>query len=129
MSPQETKQLNGPLYRMSLDYAKTLTHNRETAKDLVQDAYYRANKRKVTFQSGSNLWGWVRAIVYNTFLSDYRHRKRRETLLRENLNTVGWAVTATVSNPVLESFQVADVKKLINDLPKLYREPFVLFHQ
>ncbi|MGW2814183.1 sigma-70 family RNA polymerase sigma factor [Streptomyces sp. NPDC001415] len=57
--------------------ALRLTRNREDAEDLVQETYAIAYKCFHQFRAGTNLWGWLRRIMTNAFITSYR-KKRTE---------------------------------------------------
>jgi RNA polymerase sigma-70 factor, ECF subfamily len=53
-------------------FAISLTRNRATADDLVQDTFVKAWSRIDRFQRGTNLRAWLFTILRNTFYSDRR---------------------------------------------------------
>ncbi|MGW1868424.1 sigma-70 family RNA polymerase sigma factor [Streptomyces mauvecolor] len=63
-------------YRRRL-YAQALrlTRNPEDAEDLVQETYAIAYKCFHQFRAGTNLWGWLRRIMTNAFITSYRKRR------------------------------------------------------
>ena len=58
-----------PLFISLYNFAHWLTHNREEAEDLVQEAYLKALKGFASFQQGTNFRAWMYRIVRNTFLT------------------------------------------------------------
>ncbi len=53
-----------------------LTRNQSDAEDLVQDVYLRAFSNFASFQEGTNIRAWLYRILTNTFISDYRSRRK-----------------------------------------------------
>lgn len=53
-----------------------LTRNPSDAEDLVQDVYLRAFSNFASFQEGTNIRAWLYRILTNTFISDYRSKRR-----------------------------------------------------
>src|SRR5438105_14564260 len=64
---------------MSALYAAALrmTRNPSDAEDLVQETYLRAYRGFEGFKEGTNLKAWLYKILTNTFLNQYRAKKRR----------------------------------------------------
>lgn len=69
-------QLRSPLFSFALN----LTKNEESARDLVQETAYKAYKYRDRYQPHTNLRAWLMTIMRNSFINDYRKRKRRQTL-------------------------------------------------
>ncbi len=126
MTTQEIQQLNGKLYQECISYALTLTNNVVTARDLVQDAYYKAFKHEQQFEPGTNLRAWIKRIVYNTFASDYRREKRRRELFQEAPRRDHWMVTATTDNSAPAAIESNTILQLVDQLKDIYRRPFLL---
>src|SRR5215210_751336 len=64
---------------MSALYAAALrmTRNPSDAEDLVQETYLRAYRGFGGFREGTNLKAWLYRILTNTFINQYRAKKRR----------------------------------------------------
>jgi RNA polymerase sigma-70 factor (ECF subfamily) len=64
---------------MSSLYAAALrmTRNPSDAEDLVQETYLRAYRGFGGFREGTNLKAWLYKILTNTFINQYRAKKRR----------------------------------------------------
>jgi RNA polymerase sigma-70 factor, ECF subfamily len=58
-------------------YALKIAANSDDASDLVQETYYRAFKSYHQFENGTNSKAWMFMILKNTFINNYR-KKRRE---------------------------------------------------
>ncbi len=50
--------------------------HRDRAQDLVQDTMVKGFKNFHRFEEGSNFRAWMYTILTNTFINDYRRRKR-----------------------------------------------------
>jgi RNA polymerase sigma-70 factor (ECF subfamily) len=62
-----------PLYRQAL----RMTSNRSDAEDLVQETVLNAYAGRRAFEPGTNFTAWLRRIMINTYISNYRRQKRR----------------------------------------------------
>lgn len=65
-----------PYLRALYNFAFRLTHDKDEAKDLVQDTYLKAYRFFDTFQKGTNAKAWVFRILKNTFINDYRKKSK-----------------------------------------------------
>ncbi len=63
----------GSLYSAAL----RMTRNPADAEDLVQETYLKAYRGFGGFTEGTNLKAWLYRILTNTFINDYRKKKRR----------------------------------------------------
>lgn len=61
-------------------FARTITHNREDADDLVQIAIERAIKRSDQWEPGTRLDSWIFRIMKNAWIDEARTRIRRDRL-------------------------------------------------
>lgn len=56
--------------------AMTLTRNRSDAEDLTQETLLKAYRSFDSFESGTNLRGWLYRIMMNAYITSYRKQKR-----------------------------------------------------
>ena len=62
-------------------FALSLTSDRDTALDLVQDTYLKAITYKDKFVDYTNLKAWVFTIMKNTFINNYRRNIKENTII------------------------------------------------
>jgi RNA polymerase sigma-70 factor (ECF subfamily) len=62
-------------------FAMSLTSDRDTALDLVQDTYLKAITHKELFVDYTNLKAWVFTIMKNTFINNYRRNVKENTII------------------------------------------------
>jgi RNA polymerase sigma-70 factor (ECF subfamily) len=76
--PAETAFERDVLPHMDLMYrvALRLTGEPASAEDLVQDTVLKAFRAWDGFRQGTNARGWLLTILRNTFVNDYRRRRR-----------------------------------------------------
>lgn len=60
-------------------FAYKLTRNRDDADDLLQSTLATALDKQNQFEHGTNLFSWTSRIMFNAFVSAYRHNCRFET--------------------------------------------------
>ena len=114
------------LYRVAL----RLTGEAAAAEDLVQETMLRALRGWNGFRAGSNARAWLVTILRNTFINDYRRRRREPVPV--DLDAVDpWAIYRAVadSDPEGEFFsRIVDARVLeaVDRLPPDFREVLVL---
>lgn len=126
MTSKELKLLNGPLYQECIGLAMSLTKEKTLALDLVQESYYLAHKYEHKYQEDTNLSSWIKRIVYNTFTSHYRKKKRRNELLSAKPPANCWINQVIVENPVIGELCAEDLILLIESIPLIYRKAFLM---
>jgi RNA polymerase sigma-70 factor (ECF subfamily) len=82
------------MFEMSLDasrkrlyeQAMRLTRGKSAdAEDLVQETLLRAMQWRDSFRQNESLGPWLRAILFHTFVNDYRRKRRRPAVLLSDL--------------------------------------------
>src|SRR5688572_2719882 len=58
------------------NFAYRLTLDQDDSKDLVQDTYLKAYRFIDSFQQGTNAKAWLFRILKNSFINDYRKKKK-----------------------------------------------------
>ncbi|AQS86950.1 DNA-directed RNA polymerase sigma-E/Sigma-24/FecI [Neoasaia chiangmaiensis NBRC 101099] len=100
--------------------ALSLTRNRASAEDLVQDAVCNALAAQDSFIPGTNFSAWMHRILRNRFISDLR--KRRDTTDIDDVPSSSFA-----SNPTHEdSLALKDLSLALSRLPADQREALVM---
>jgi RNA polymerase sigma-70 factor, ECF subfamily len=74
--------LTRSLHRLRI-YALSLTGNRDSAQDLVQQTVLKALVGRSSFEPGSNFPGWIFRIQRNEFLSGLRRTRRIAEICRD----------------------------------------------
>jgi len=106
-------------------YALKLTTNMDDAQDLVQETMLKALKYRSKFSEGTNFSAWIHTIMKNTFINDYRRKKKRlvvrdETENQVLLNNPSVASPYSSENPTLYQ----EIVKTVDALDARYRVPF-----
>jgi RNA polymerase sigma-70 factor, ECF subfamily len=79
-----------PLYR----HARRMTRNHADAEDLVQDTLVKAYANLGSFKQGTNLRGWLFRIMTNSYINDYRKKRRHPAQHPSGLITESLLATA-----------------------------------
>lgn len=108
-----------------LNFALTLTSNREEAKDLLQETTLRALDNKEKYYENVNFKGWVFTIMHNIFVNNYRRVVRSQTMIdqTENLYHLNMPQDSGFDTPE-GAYTVAEIVKVINSFSNEYQVPF-----
>ncbi|MEO8166948.1 MAG: sigma-70 family RNA polymerase sigma factor [bacterium] len=63
------------------NYALRMTYKPEDAEDLVQETYLKAYRFWDSYQSGTNIRGWMFRILKNSFLNEHRKDSRQPEMI------------------------------------------------
>jgi RNA polymerase sigma-70 factor (ECF subfamily) len=128
MTPAEIQRLSTGFYPEYRSFALNLTRDEESAADLLQEAIYLVLKNHERFIRGTNLQAWIKTIIRNTFISDYRKQKRRQELTEEHLHQDDWMNKTIDRNPAESSLGAEEIMERIKALPEIYRRAFLLHY-
>lgn len=119
--------------------AMRMTRNPTAAQDLVADVFAKAWKAFHQFERGTNMRAWLYRILTNTYINDYRRRKRVGNQVQidqyENqdefyfYNKIAENVTDEREDPAratLAKFAEQDIINAMDKLPDGYRETVIL---
>lgn len=107
-------------------FAYTLTANREDAQDLVQDTVVKAISYRDKFADQTNLAAWLYTIMKNTFINNYRRKKKGNTIIDGSKELENLRVINSDGYGSPESkFRYDELSKGIEALPKELKHPFV----
>jgi RNA polymerase sigma-70 factor (ECF subfamily) len=112
--------------------ALRLTRNPSDAEDLVQETYLRAYRGFGGFEEGTNLRAWLYRILTNTFINNYRAKKRRPDeseldevedlyLYRKLGGLEAASVGRSAEDELMDWFTDAEVKEAVEALPEQFR--------
>lgn len=102
-----------------------ITRNALDAEDLVQETFAKALAAWGKFEPGTNLNAWLRRIMINTFISDYRKRRAEPHFVPADSVSLQllWAQSRADSaeDQVLSYLLHADLTAALRALPHRYR--------
>lgn len=104
-----------------LRFAKKLTGASADAEDLVQDTFLKALRHRGKFD-GSNLRAWLFTIMKNTFVNDFRRKKKSRQVISDNTIDT-W--TQRMSADFEGTLNARQIVMKIAELPNAYSHPFV----
>lgn len=108
-----------------MNFALTLTSNREEAKDLLQETTLRALDNKDKYYENVNFKGWVFTIMHNIFVNNYRRVVRSQTMIdqTDNLYHLNMPQDSGFNSPE-GSYTVGEISRVINSFTDEYKVPF-----
>lgn len=123
-----TKEFNSSLIGMKSNlqrFALSLTSDRDSALDLVQDTYLKAITYKDKFVDYTNLKAWVFTIMKNTFINNYRRSAKENTLIdgTQDLYYLNMPLDKGSLSPE-SSYAQEEIEKTIDSLVDEFRIPF-----
>lgn len=104
-----------------------MVNDREEANDLAQDVFIKIYKNLDKYYPDYKFSTWVIRISTNHVI-DYRRKKKQETVPIEE---VEFSLRTEESPEVayIRREQKEELKKIVNDLPDMYKIPIMLYHE
>jgi len=96
------------------NFGYRLTLDRDDAKDLVQDTYFKAFRFIESFQKGTNAKAWLFRILKNSFINDYR-KKSKEPGKVDYQEVESFYNSEDVHHPITPDLRVEALKDMIGD--------------
>jgi len=108
-------------------FAMSLTSDRDTALDLVQDTYVKAITHKDKFADYTNLKAWVFTIMKNTFINNYRRNVKENTIIdgTQDLYYLNQPQDKGFISPE-SNYAEGEIEKAVNSLEDEFRIPFTM---
>jgi RNA polymerase sigma-70 factor (ECF subfamily) len=102
--------------------ALALTKDRDAAADLVQQACERGLRAKSSLGDGTNAGAWLKCVIRNLFIDEYRSRQKEAPLLSD------MAAESIESGPpaIADILTIDEVKQEIQAMPQADRVILVL---
>ena len=112
--------------------AMRMTRNPTDAEDLVQETYLRAYRGFGGFEQGTNLKAWLYRILTNTYINEYRKKKRRPDesdiddvedlyLYRRLGGLAGATAGRSAEEELFEQITDSNIKEALEALPEQFR--------
>jgi RNA polymerase sigma factor (sigma-70 family) len=111
-------------------FAVTLTRDKESAKDLVQETMYKAIANKDKYINGTNIKAWLYTIMRNIFINDYRKKAKQNVILDSTPNDFLLDYNqAAISNLAENKIRLKEIESAIYHLPSIFKDPFMLYFE
>lgn len=115
------------------NFAYRLTFDEDDAKDLVQDTYLKAFRFIDSFQQGTNAKAWLFRILKNSFINDYRKKKKepakvdyQEVETFYNSEDVDRQITPDLRVESLQNLMGDEISNALNALDVDFRTVIIL---
>lgn len=99
------------------------TTNADEAQDILQDGFIKVFNKLPEFVNKGSLDGWVRRIMVNTALDQYRKNKKYQ----KDIEIDTYSYKLEDQDFIIESINATDLLKIIQTIPEGYRVVFNLF--
>lgn len=96
------------------NFGYRLTLDRDDAKDLVQDTYFKAFRFIESFQKGTNAKAWLFRILKNSFINEYR-KKTKEPGKVDYQEVESYYNSDDVNRQITPDLRVDSLKDMIGD--------------
>ena len=108
-----------------MNFALSLTTNKEAAEDLLQETTLRVLNNKDKYYENVNFKGWVFTIMHNIFVNNYRRIVRSKTIMdtTDNLYHLNLPQDSGFDTPN-GAYTVKEINKAIDSFTDEYKVPF-----
>lgn len=114
--------------RNLLNFAYTLTANRDDAYDLLQDTTLKALDNQDKYVSNVNFKGWIFTIMRNLFINKYRRQARAAVVVdhSDDLYIINLGQETASESPD-GAYSAKEITSIIGTIPEELRRPFSMF--
>jgi len=115
------------------NFAYRITYDEDTAKDLLQDTYYKAFRFIESFHEGTNAKAWLFRILKNSFINEFRKKNKEPSMVDYqevetyyNSDDVNEVITSDLRVEVLQDMIGDEVSNALNALAVDFRIVIIL---
>lgn len=111
-----------------MNFALTLTANRNDAQDLMQDTTLKVLDNQEKFVDNVNFKGWVLTIMRNIFINNYHKIVRTQTVVDQDIDLHNLDIMndSGFDNPD-GAYQIQEITSAIESLNEELKVPFSMF--
>jgi RNA polymerase sigma factor (sigma-70 family) len=95
----------------------------EEAQDILQDAFIKVFDRIESFKATGSLEGWIKKVMVNTALDNFRKKKHERDHISVDINEVRYEL----HDEIHETISAKELLGIIQKLPSGYRTVFNLY--
>lgn len=110
-------------------FALQLTRDKNDAEDLYQDTIYKAIRYRHLYKPKTNLQAWLMTIMRNTFINEWRRRKRKQQIAELQIPGVTFSQTTPVRNAGEENIVLQEIMKALEELDQGLSKPFLMAYK
>jgi RNA polymerase sigma-70 factor (ECF subfamily) len=115
------------------NFAYRITYDEDTAKDLLQETYYKAFRFIESFHQGTNAKAWLFRILKNSFINEFRKKNKEPSMIDYqdvetyyNSDDVNEVITSDLRVEVLQDMIGDEVSNALNALAVDFRIVIIL---
>ena len=115
------------------NFAYRITYDEDSAKDLLQDTYYKAFRFIGSFHEGTNAKAWLFRILKNSFINEFRKKNKEPSMIDYqdvetyyNSDDVNEVITNDLRVEVLQDMIGDEVSNALNSLAVDFRIVIIL---
>ncbi|MCB9225052.1 MAG: sigma-70 family RNA polymerase sigma factor [Crocinitomicaceae bacterium] len=105
-------------------FALKYTRDEDLAKDLAQETILKALSNREKFTTNTNLKGWLKVILKNTFINSYR--KKSNQVISYNSDDYKVMVGDMDDYKPDDMLMTDHIQSLIDELPEFLQTPFMM---
>ena len=131
MSTQDFYTNIDTIYTPLQSFALGLTKNMNDARDLFQETIFKALKNKDKFRLGTNFKAWIMTLMRNTFINEYRRKKRQSTTSApsDSFHFETYKDNAAVMNQATSNLEMQELTRMMNSIDDKLRIPFQMYYE
>ena len=123
----ENNKLHDKLVKLQenmLNFAYSLTSDKDRARDLLQETSLRVLDNESKFIDNSNFKGWVLTVMRHIFINNYRRMARSKEMFDNSDNLYQLNKSGDSGHEMPESaLNTKEIVRIINTFPDEYRLP------
>ena len=96
------------------NFAFRITYDEDSAKDLIQDTFYKAFKFIESFHTGTNSKAWLFRILKNSFINEFR-KKNKEPVMVDYQDVETYYNSEDVNEVMSSDLRVEALQNMIGD--------------
>lgn len=111
-----------------MNFALTLTANRNDAQDLLQDTTLKVLDNQDKFVDNVNFKGWVLTVMRNIFINNYHKIFRNQMIIDQDVDLYNLEIinNSTFDSPET-SYEIQEITNIMNGLHNELKVPFSMF--